>query len=171
MAEVTLVAALASNGIIGSRSSGIPWHGKMPGDSAHFRKTVAGQHVLVGRRTFEEMQGWFQTEIVHLLSRNESLEGAVTSIEAAIDAAESADLYVIGGAEVYAAALPWATRMILSHVDCAPDGGVRFPAFEFTEWQVLTEARYPADESNAFALRIVEYQRRSIPGLLADQQS
>jgi len=135
---VTLIAALARDGTIGSASGGIPWD--HPRDRRHFRAYTAGKWLLVGRRTYGEMDGWFGDRIPLVLTRDASFRPrspghrTVASVGGAIDLAQgngAGELVVCGGGEVYAHCLPFADRLVLTRieVDAACDGAVRFPDF------------------------------------------
>ncbi len=161
--EITLVAALDENRLIGT-GHGIPW--RLPRDSRHFRATVAGHHVLVGRRTFGEMAGWFRTEKPIVLTRDPAFEPAgahaAASFAAAADHARShgeSEFMVIGGASVYREAMPAATRMVLTRVHGRFKGAAWFPDFDEDQWVEESRAEFPADPENAYAMTVTELRR------------
>ncbi len=169
--KVSMIAAMDRQRVIGGKDGGIPWH--LPRDIRHFREYTAGKHVLLGRRTWEEMDGWFtdQTPIVMTHRRDfeidvgrvaHSAEEAVT--EAFEDGAE--ELVVSGGAAVFAAALPYADELVLTKLDLStfgeevPDDVPRFPDYETEiEWEIVSEEQYPADEENETAMAFVRLRR------------
>lgn len=145
--DVILIAALDEAGAMGKASGGLPWH--VPDEIAHFRQQCRGRWLLLGRRTYEEMKGWFaqwaekdphSTPIPVLLSHRPSphpVRHAIT-VEEAMHLAQAAgqrELRVIGGASTFAAALPYATHMIVSRLHFHSQGTVFFPPFNETEWQ------------------------------------
>jgi len=153
--------------VIGT-GSGIPWH--LPRDSAHFRAYTAGKAMLLGRRTYEEMIGWFTTQTPIVLTRDsgQTLEGAprlVTSVEAAIEAArglEMEELVVSGGAQIYAAALESADSLVLTLVDAEVEGVARFPEFKGSDdWHCRASEWHAADAENAHAMEIQWWERVS----------
>ena len=131
-ARVTLIAAVSKDGFI-SRGKGVPWN--LPEDRAHFRALTAGQWLLMGRTTYEEMRGWF-TPSHHplVLTRDEALPERVPSVQAAI-ARATGELFVCGGGQCYAAAMPHADRLVLTVVDEVLHAGVAFPAVDAAHWQ------------------------------------
>lgn len=165
---LTLVAALAEDRVIGSASGGIPWD--LPRDRTHFRARTAGRWLLVGRRTYEEMEGWFgeRTPVVLTTQPNfrprKPAHRTAPTPAAAIDLARAngvAELLVCGGAQVYAATLPFADRLVLTRIDLhvtIPDP-VRFPDFESSgEWRLRHAESWPA-EGAAPAARCEVHER------------
>jgi F420-dependent oxidoreductase-like protein len=139
--SVVLVAAIAENGVIGAGGR-LPWH--LPDDLRHFRALTTGNVVVMGRRTFETIGRPLPRRTTVVVTRQPgwAADGVVAagSLEAALAAADEhpGDAMVVGGAEVYAAALPLAERMVLTEVHQRPEGDVRFPAYDRGDW---TETR------------------------------
>ena len=138
-----LVWAQAAGGVIG-RDGTIPWH--VPEDMANFRALTSGTTVVMGRGTWNSLPARFrplpQRRNV-VLTRGAGVEGAevARSLADALDGA-SGDVWVIGGGQVYAAALPLADRVVVTDVDLDVDGDVRAPALG-PEWRAV--AADPAD--------------------------
>jgi dihydrofolate reductase len=129
---VTLVAAVAENGVIG-RGGGLPW--RLPDDLRHFQRLTQGHTVIMGRRTFDEIRAPLRGRRNIVVSRNPGFRAddvaVARSLEEALALARGEEeVFVVGGGEVYAQALPLATRMYLTHVHAAVGGDTRFPAFE-----------------------------------------
>jgi dihydrofolate reductase len=129
---VTLIAAVARNGVIGD-GSGLLWH--IPEDMQFFRRTTAGSPVIMGRKTWDSLPPRFRPlpgrrNIVVTRQPGWHAPGAenAPSIEEAVKrAADCARVFVIGGAEVYAAALPLADELLLTQIDRDFAGDTRFP--------------------------------------------
>ena len=163
--KISIIAALDENRLIGT-GSGIPW--ELPRDRQHFRDSAAGMAMLLGRRTFEEMHGWFTDQRPIVLTRQADYRTdpgvcVVGSIEAALDEARGrgeSELLVAGGADVYALALPFADQLILTEVESAFRGGAYFPEFSMVEWQEVSRERFVADAEHAQAMSFVTYRRR-----------
>lgn len=158
--RVELVAAVAANGVIG-RDGGLPWH--LPDDLRHFRALTWGHVVVMGRRTFESIGRALPGRRCVVVSRSlrEAPQGVelARSLEEALRKAGAAEVvYVIGGAALYAAALPLASRLHLTELDEAVEGDTYFPAFDRAAWRVVIERRHERDErqANAFTLRTYE---------------
>lgn len=140
--HITLIAAVGEDGCIG-RDGGLPW--RLPEDLRRFRQLTMGKPVLMGRRTWESLprRPLPGRRNLVLTSRASGYPGAEchASLEAALGAlAGEPEVMVIGGAAVYAAALPLATRMELTMVaERTPAGDAFFPLFPPAEWRVISE--------------------------------
>jgi dihydrofolate reductase len=145
---LTLVAAVARNGVIG-RGGQLPWD--LPEDRAHFRRTTLGHAVIMGRRTWDERGTPLEGRRNIVVSRGGAVSGSgrevVATLEEALAAARTTDPepIVIGGAEIFRLALPLATRMILTELDFDAQGDTVFPPFDRAQWRV-TERR-PGDRA------------------------
>jgi len=156
---VSLIAAHSRNRVLASEG-GIPW--RLPDDTAHFRSWCAGKWLLAGRRTWEQMAGWFQagqTPVIVTRQRGLVVPGGFTApgvTEGLALAGEqgAAECVVIGGGEVYAAALPFARELILTEVHAIVEGDVFFPALRPDEWREAESHHHPADGDHAYAFTI-----------------
>jgi len=135
-APLTLVAAMGTNRVIGVDGD-MPWH--FPEDLRHFKSTTLGGVMVMGRKTFDSIGRPLpgRRSIVITRSPDWSHEGVevVHSLgEALALAGTDAPVFVVGGGEIYAQALPLATRLVLTEIDDAPDGDTYFPDWSRTEW-------------------------------------
>ncbi len=135
--RVNLVVALADNGVIG-RDGGLPWH--LPADLKRFREITWGHPIVMGRRTHESIGRVLPGRLNLVISRDPHCAAAgcvvVPDLEAALAAAGAVpEVMIVGGAAVYAAALPRATRLFLTEVHARVDGDVRFPDFDRSAWR------------------------------------
>lgn len=161
---LVLIAALDRDRAIG-RGNALPWH--LPDDLKRFKALTLGKPVLMGRRTAESLGRALPKRRNLVLTRSGRVpfDGmqAVASLDEAlgIAAAESADaLCVIGGGEIYALALPFASMMHLTHVDARiGDADAFFPAFDVADWREIAREPHPADARHAFAFDFAEYLR------------
>src|SRR5688572_7162142 len=163
--RLELVAAIARNGVIG-RNGQLPWH--LPDDLRHFKALTLGHPVLMGRRTFESIGRALPGRTSIVVSR--TLREApmpdvvlVASLEDAVRRAGELDqvAFVIGGAVLYAAALPHARVMHLTEVDADVEGDAFFPSFDRTDWKLVREVQHPTDEKHALPFRMCTYERLS----------
>lgn len=135
--RVVLVAAVADNGVIG-RDGDIPW--RIPEDMRHFREVTTGHAVVMGRVTFESIGRPLphRANIVVTRDAGWSAEGVTVagSVEEALAkaAGSGGDVMVIGGAQVYAAAMPVADAQVLTEVHQSPEGDTRYPSFDRAGW-------------------------------------
>lgn len=160
---LTLVAAVSRDGYI-STGRGVPWD--LPRDRAHFRRLTAGQWLLLGRHTYEEMLGWFHHHHPLVLTRAEHYQPpvgeVVRTVEEALERAAqggACELFVCGGSGAYAAAMPWADRLVMTEVDILLGGGVSFPPIIPGQWQLSHRENFPADSENALGMVFSTYQR------------
>lgn len=160
-----MIAAMTADHVIGT-GNGIPWH--LPRDQVHFRAYTAGKAMLLGRRTYEEMIGWFTTQTPIVLTRDsgQTLEGTpnlVTSLDTALEVAENlqaTELVVSGGAQVYEAALAHADSLVLTVIDADVDGEARFPEFKASgDWHCRETEWHPSDAENAYAMEFQWWER------------
>jgi dihydrofolate reductase len=159
--KVSIIAALAANGVIG-RSGALPWY--LPDDLRRFKALTMGRPVLMGRRTFESIGAPLPGRRNLVLTRGTGVFPAgiepVASLGAAMAyCAGAAELCVIGGAEVFAQALPLATQLALTQVHVEVDGDVRFPEFDATHWRELERIEHPADERHEWPMTFLTLER------------
>lgn len=158
---ISLVAAVAENGVIG-RDGVLPW--RLPGDLRFFKRLTTGHTIIMGRRTWDEIQRPLpdRRNIVITRSEDRDFPGALraASLDAALALASTdEEVFVIGGGEIFREALPVADRMYLTQVHAVVEGDTRFPAWDPAEWRVASEERFAADERNPHAFTIRRYQR------------
>jgi len=130
--ELKLIYARSRNGVIG-REGQLPWH--LPADLAHFKQTTLGQAVVMGRKTWDSLPERFRplpgrTNIVITHQKDWQAAGALVahSLDQAMALCpESEPLWVIGGAEVYAQALPLASTVVVTEIDMDVQGDAHAP--------------------------------------------
>lgn len=159
---LVMIAALDRNRAIG-RGNALPWH--LPDDLKRFKALTLGKPVLMGRRTAESLGRALPKRRNLVLTRSgrvpfDGME-AVASLDEAFAIADGAEeLCVIGGGELYALSLPFASRLHLTHVDTAVEAAdAFFPAYDPTDWRVVSRAEHAADDRHAFAFEFVDYER------------
>jgi dihydrofolate reductase len=163
---VSIIVAMDRNRVIGA-GGGLPW--RLPADLARFKKTTMGKPVIMGRRTFESIGRPLPGRKNIVLSRRAGYEAAgclvVGSLDEALQAAAPCEeAMIIGGADLYREALPWADRMYLTLLDHEFAGEVRFPPFDRAEWAETARETHPADAQNPFACTCLILERNREPG-------
>lgn len=157
---ISIVAAVARGGVIGD-DGGLPW--RLPEDMAHFREVTVGHPVVMGRKTWESLPGRFRPlpgrrNVVVTRNPAWSANGAESagSLDEALALVEGSErVSVIGGGEIFAAALPLADELLLTEIDLDVDGDTFFPAFDgFVE-----TAREERVASDGTAFAFVTYRR------------
>lgn len=158
---VSLVAAVAANGVIG-RDGGLPW--RLPEDLRFFKRLTTGHTVIMGRKTWDELGKPLPDRRNIVVTRNPLLscpgaERAASLGEALGLATGDAQVFIIGGGEIYRQALPLADRMYLTEIDAAVEGDTRFPDWDRAAWRMVEERFVPADPRHAHAFAIRRYER------------
>ena len=161
--KLSLVAAVARNGVIG-REGAIPW--RIPEDVQRFRALTVGHPVVMGRRTWESLPERFRPlpgrrNIVVTRKPEWAGEGAerAGSLEEALArVADTEHVFVIGGAAVYATALPLADELVLTEIDADVEGDTFFPAFAPTDFEAVEREQHVSPDGTPFAF--VTYRRR-----------
>jgi dihydrofolate reductase len=144
MTNVTLIAAVGRNGVIGADND-MPWH--LPEDFAFFKRTTMGHPMVMGRKTFDSIGRVLPGRRTIVVTRqpgwsHPDVETAHSLSEALSLAGPADEVFVCGGGQVYAEAMPWAHRLLITEVDQAPEGDVRFPEIDPSHWvEVRREAR------------------------------
>jgi dihydrofolate reductase len=162
---ISLIAALTKNRLIG-KNNDLPW--KLPDDMKYFMETTREHAVIMGRKNFDSLPPKFKPlkdRLNIVLTRNKNLLGdfdvrAVSSIDEAFEQAPAnEEVFVIGGAEVFAQTLARANRLYLTEIDAVIDGDVYFPEYNKKEWKEVSRRHHPADERHAYAFDFVLYER------------
>jgi dihydrofolate reductase len=159
---VSLLVAATENGVIG-RDNGMPWH--LPDDLKHFKALTLGKPVLMGRKTFDSIGKSLPGRTNLVLTRVASWAvpgaAAVPDLDAALrEAGAAAELVVAGGAQVYALALPRASRIYLTRIHAVIEGDTRLPDFDLSAWHETSRELHPADARHAYAMSFITLERR-----------
>ena len=162
--RVSLIVAVSSNGVIGL-DGGLPWH--LPADLKHFKRTTMGHHLIIGRRTWEEVGEPLpgRRMVVVTRSRRFAPEGAqvVRSVEQALElAAEDEEPFIGGGSQIYRIALArdLVDRIFLTRIHAEVEGDTLFPDFDLEEWKLVSEEHHEADDRNEFDYSFLVYDRK-----------
>lgn len=159
---MSIIAALAENRVIGANNA-LPW--RLPEDLKRFRRLTTGHAVIMGRRNYESIGRPLPERLNIVVTRNLSFRApgctVVHSPGAAFAAAGNAtEVFIIGGADVYAQTLARADRMYLTWVHAEVPGDARFPEFAVNEWTEVERTRHEADAGHAYAYSFVTLARR-----------
>ena len=152
---------MARNRVIG-RNNALPWH--LPADLIRFKSLTMGHAVILGRKTFDAIGKPLPGRRWIVLTRDRGWRHAGVDLahdldQALRDVAGDAEVFVAGGAEVYAQALARADRIYLTVIHAEIEGDARFPELEPTEWTLVEDQRHEADERHAFPYSFRRYER------------
>jgi dihydrofolate reductase len=161
--KVSMIVAVSSNGVIG-RDGGLPWY--LPADLGHFKRTTMGHHLIIGRRTWDELGKPLpgRTMVVVTRSRLFAPNGAtvVGSLEQALEVAATDDEpFIGGGAQIYRIALAGdlVDRIYLTRIHAEIEGDTFLPEINFDDWELVSEEHHEADEKNEFPCSFLVYER------------
>ena len=159
---ISIIVAMAKNRVIGANGA-IPWH--LPEELKRFKRLTLGHHIIMGRKTYESIGRLLpgRTTVIVTRQPDYTVPGAIVaaSLEDAIARCAGDDeVFVIGGAEIYRAALPVADRMYLTLVQAPAEGDIRFPAWETQDWDLISREPLPPVPASGAPVELRLYQRR-----------
>ena len=161
---LSIIAAIGKNNEIGKNNDLLC---RLPADLKHFKEITSGHTIIMGRKTFESLpQGPLPNRKNRIISRNPDLKINGAEVHSSLDQAliqtmQEEEVFIIGGAWVYAQALPIADKLYLTKIHAAfPDADVFFPTIDYREWKEISRETFPADEKNPYSLTFLEMARR-----------
>ena len=158
---ITLIAARARNGVIG-RNNQMPW--KITGEQAYFKRMTMGSPIVMGRRTWESLGRALPGRHNIVVTRNRAYKAAGADVVASLDdalkiAGDVEQIFVIGGAQLYAAAMPRANRILLTEIDAEFEGDTFMPPLHVKHWHEKSREVHAATTDRPFAYSYVVYER------------
>lgn len=161
--KLSIIVAVAENGVIGHNNQLI-WH--LPEDLKMFKRLTSGHPIIMGRKTFESIGKPLPNRTSIIITKNPEfqIEGCITvhSLEEAIEAAneiEENEAFIIGGAEIYRLALPFADTIYLTEVHHAFEGDTFFPAIDKDIWEEVNRIDHDTDEKHLYKYSFVELEK------------
>ncbi len=159
--RISIIVAMSRNRVIGADNA-IPWH--LPEELKRFKRITLGHHIIMGRKTWDSIGRPLpgRTTVIVTRQRGYSASGAIIahSLDEAIAACgDDSEIFVIGGAELYAQALPRAGRLYLTTVDAEIAGDTVMPGFDAAEWREVSSESSAADERHQYSFRCAVYER------------
>lgn len=166
--RVSMIAAVGRNGAIGSGGA-LPW--RLPSDFKFYKATTMGKPLIMGRKTFESIgkplpgranivvtrqEGYAPDGVIVVSSLEKGLEHA--KMIAARDGMD--EVFINGGGELYAQAVPVADRLYITHVDAEPQGDTFFPAIDAKDWIARALDTVRPGENDSAAFSVVIYDRK-----------
>jgi len=163
---VSLIVAMSRNHVIGDRGR-IPWH--LPAELQRFKRITMGHHILMGRKTWESIGRLLPGRSSVIVTRDPTyaVPGAIVadSLRAAIGAClYDEEVFVIGGAELFREALPYADRLYLTVVDAEVAGDTLMPDLDMAVWDAGKTEEVAADGRNPYSFRFTRYERKRPQG-------
>lgn len=152
---------MAKNRVIGADNA-IPWH--LPGELKMFKTITMGHHIIMGRNTWTSIGRLLPGRITVIVTRQRDfcVPGAIMadSFDTALAACRNDDeIFVVGGAQLYAAALPRADRIYLTQIDADVKGDTLMPQFDLAQWREHSSQSFGADDKNPYNYILTVYDR------------
>jgi dihydrofolate reductase len=159
--RVSVIAARARNGAIGIENR-LPW--RLPEDLAHFKALTLGHPILMGRKTFESLGRPLPGRTNVVITRNPAYRPAGCLVAGSVADAialcgDAEEIFFIGGAELYAQAIPFADRLYLTEVDVETAGDAWFPEYDRTAFREIERAARVGERGDALRFDFVVYER------------
>ena len=158
--KVSIIVAMAQNRTIGINNT-LPW--RIPEDLQHFKALTMGHHMIMGRKTFDSIGKPLpgRTTVVVTRNRNLKIDGCIIthSLEEAIAACSKDDeIFIVGGAELYAQAMPLTDTLNITEIQQDVEGDAHFPEFDKNMWHEVARERRNQSEPQALEYHFVTYQ-------------
>ena len=158
---VSLIVAYSTNRTIG-RDNTLPW--RLPGDLAHFKRTTMGCPVIMGRKTWESLGRPLPGRRNIVITRQTGYQATGAEIATSLAQAlkmtrDLTEVFVIGGAQIYAESLSVASRIVATEVHAQIPGDAFFPELDSNTWQETSRSQQPAE--NGLSYDLVEYRRKT----------
>jgi len=161
--RLSLIVAMSRNRAIG-RAGTLPW--RLSDDLKRFKQLTMGHPIIMGRKTFESIGKPLPGRTSIVVTRQADFHPpnvlVSKSLSDAIRLAASKDdqeAFVVGGGEIYAAALPLVDRLYVTSVDAHVEGDTYFPEWEQRDWHLIEETYQPSSEKNSYDCRFLVYDR------------
>jgi dihydrofolate reductase len=156
---LTIIVATDSQRGIGINNT-LPW--RLPEDLAFFKKMTSGHPIIMGRKTFDSIGRPLPNRRNIVVTRNpewqhDGVETAL-SVPAALALADDAEVFIIGGAQIFAEALPHTQRLIITEIDKAFECDTFFPPIDKKEWKEVSREKHHS-EANQCDFAFVIYER------------
>ena len=158
---VSIIVAVAQNGVIGDKNA-LLWH--ISEDMRFFKRTTSGHPVIMGRKTYESLGRPLSNRTNVVISRTaDAIDGCTVarSLEEAVAMFPAEEeVFIIGGAQIYALALDVADRIYITRVEHDYQGDTSFPEWREEEWRLVSRETYPCGEKYPYPFAFECYDRK-----------
>jgi len=159
--RVSVIAALARNRVIGIENR-LPW--RLPEDLAHFKALTLNHPILMGRKTFESLGRPLPGRTNIVITRNPGYRRDGCLVADSIPAAlalcrDAAEVFFIGGADLYAQAIPLADRLYLTEVAIDAEGDARFPDYDRSVFREISRESHTGEKGDVLGFDFAVYER------------
>ncbi|KAA3602012.1 MAG: dihydrofolate reductase [Calditrichaeota bacterium] len=155
--RISLIFAKSSNGVIGKENT-LPWH--LSADLKRFKKITSGNSILMGRKTYESIGRPLPNRKNVVITRQKDFEAkgcvVANSLEEAIEGCkDEAEIFVIGGSEIYKQAMKFADRIHLTEIHEDFEGDAFAPEFDLKDWQETSREDFEPNEKNKYSYSFI----------------
>lgn len=158
---ITIIVATDRAGGIGMRNT-LPWH--LSADLVRFKQLTTGHTIIMGRKTFDSIGKPLPNRRSIVITRNPNWQHSgvehASSLQAALQLAADDSVFVIGGAQIFAAALPAATRLEWTRIDHQFECDTFLPPVDLAQWREISRESVPAT-AEGFGYAFITYQRKT----------
>jgi dihydrofolate reductase len=163
---ISMIAAVAKNGVIG-KNNDLPWH--LPDDMKFFMLTTQDHYVIMGRKNYESLPVKYRplprrTNII--ITRQSNFQAPdciiVHTLQEALAIPQvkgEAEVFVIGGAEIFHLGLPYAHRLYITEIDAVIEGDTYFPTLDKKDWKEISSFHHPVDAKHLYSFNINVFER------------
>ncbi|MCL7986342.1 dihydrofolate reductase [Sphingobacterium sp. lm-10] len=159
--KITLIAAASENNVIG-KDNKMAWH--LPDDFRYFKNTTKEHSVVMGRKTFDSMGKALSDRRNIVITRDQKWSAPEVDVANSLEEVftycrDEQEIFIIGGAEIYKQALPYAHKILLTRVHTTIEGDAYFPEFDESTWKLMDSTLHVSDEKHAFPFTFQVYER------------
>ena len=157
---ISLIWAMDKNQLIG-KDNQMPWH--LPSELAYFRRVTTGHPIVMGRKTYESIGKPLPKRTNIVITRNPEYapEGCVVvhAIEEVLERYGGETVFIIGGAQIYRAFLPYAEKLYVTRIEHEFTGDEYFPSIDWSKWRLISEEQGVKDEKKPYLATFQVYER------------
>lgn len=159
--SITMIWAMDEQRLIG-KDNGMPWH--LPNDMKFFRENTKGKTVVMGRKTYDSLNGALPKRRNLVLTRNPSWGAddaeVISDITSVLELAQDEEVMIIGGAQIYNLFMPYADKLLVTRIAQTFEGDEHFPEYDERVWELEWEEPGIVDEKNEYPHQFQSFVRK-----------
>lgn len=152
--NISIITAIGKNRELGKNNS-LLWH--LPKDMTHFKNVTTGHSVIMGRKTFESIGRALPNRRNIVVTKNTDYKNEAVEVAHSLEDAlnlvkDEEEVFIIGGAQIYKEALPFAHKLYITKVDGTFDADTFFPEIDESKWHLVSKEEHKKDQTNPYDL-------------------
>lgn len=159
--SITMIWAMDEQRLIG-KDNGMPWH--LPNDMKFFRENTKGKTVVMGRKTYDSLNGALPKRRNLVLTRNPAWRTddaeVISDITSVLELAQDEEVMIIGGAQIYNLFMPYADKLLVTRIAQTFEGDEHFPEYDERVWELEWEEPGIVDEKNEYPHQFQSFVRK-----------